>query len=328
MGRNRARFGRPAILVGFVCALLVAASRAKPPATAEKPADAAAPKATESFLRVTRDKKIPRSMDTAIVTYVPADDTREGLTVDLIGAVHVGEKSYYDDLNREFEQYDALLYELVAPDDDNVPKAGEGTNSGHPIGMLQNGMKGMLELEHQLACVNYDRPNFVHADMSPEEFAETMADRDESLTKLFFRMMGQGIAQQSKQQARNGRSTDADMMAALFSKERAVMLKRVMAEQFGDLESAMAGLDGPDGSTIITERNKVAFDVLKEQIEAGKKKIGVFYGAGHLADMEERLLKDFNLKRGETRWLTAWDLRTKKQKEREAKAAEEKSEKE
>jgi hypothetical protein len=160
--------------------------------------------------------------------------------------------------------------------------------------------------------------------MSPQEFAEKMSERDESLTKLFFRMMGQGIAQQTKQQAKNGRSAEADMMAAMFSNERAVMLKRVMAEQFGDLESAMAGLDGPEGSTIITERNKVALDVLKEQIAAGKKKIGVFYGAGHLKDMEERLEKDFHLKRGETRWLTAWDLRTKKQKEAEKKAAEEK----
>jgi len=312
---------RPALLVALLCAVFTVATRGTPPATAEKPA-ASEKKESDRFLRLTRDKKgVPRSMDTAIVTYVPADDTREGLSVDLIGAVHVGERSYYDQLNKEFEGYDALLYELVAPDDDAVPTAGQGTSNAHPIGLLQNGMKEMLELEHQLALVKYDRPNFVHADMSPEEFAETMASRDESLTKLFFRMMGQGIAQQSKQQARSGRSTEADMMAAMFSRERAVMLKRVMAEQFGDLEGAMAGLDGPDGSTIITERNKVALDVLKEQIEAGKKKIGIFYGAGHLNDMDERLLKDFNLKRGETRWLTAWDLRTKKQKERDEKEA-------
>lgn len=314
-----ARLARPAILFAFVCALFAAGSRGTPPAETEQPA-AGKSERTESFLRLVRDKKdVPRSMDTAIVTYAPDDDTREGLTVDLIGAVHVGERSYYEQLNSEFEKYDALLYELVAPDDDNVPQAGEGTSNGHPIGLLQNSMKDMLELEHQLALVKYDRPNFVHADMSPEEFAETMASRDESLTKLFFRMMGQGIAQQSKQQARNGRTAEADMMAALFSKERAVMLKRVMAEQFGDLESAMAGLDGPEGSTIITERNKVALDVLKQQIEAGKKKIGIFYGAGHLNDMEERLLNDFHLQRGDTRWITAWDLRTKKQKDRDEK---------
>jgi hypothetical protein len=323
MSGHRARFARSAIFLAALVALFSAATRGTPPGTKEKPSTAK-PKAeadTDNFIRLVRDdKKTPRSMDTAIVTYVPADDAHPGLTVDLIGAVHVGEREYYDQLNSEFEKYDALLYELVAPDDDNVPKAGRGTSNAHPIGLLQNSMKDMLELDHQLSRVKYDRPNFVHADMSPTEFAETMASRDESLTKMFFRMMGQGIAQQSKQQARNGRTAEADMMAALFSKERAVMLKRVMAEQFGDLESAMAGLDGPEGSTIITERNKVALEVLQEQIDAGKKKIGIFYGAGHLKDMEERLLKDFKLKRGETRWITAWDLRTKKQKERDSKA--------
>lgn len=318
---HRARWARLSILFCGLLALVTAATRGTPPATEEKPAP---PKATEKkgdrFIRLVRDKKgTPRSMDTAIVTYVPEGEDREGLTVDLIGAVHVGERSYYEQLNSEFEKYDALLYELVAPDDDNVPQAGEGSSNAHPIGLLQNGMKDMLELEHQLALVKYDRPNFVHADMSPEEFAETMANRDESLTKLFFRLMGQGIAQQSKQQARSGRSAEADMMAALFSKERPVMLKRVMAEQFGDLETAMAGLDGPEGSTIITERNKVALEVLQEQIAAGKKKIGIFYGAGHLNDMEERLEADFHFKRGDTRWLTAWDLRTKKQQARDEK---------
>lgn len=323
MSGHRARFARSAIFLAALVALFSAATRGTPPATKEKPSTAKPKPAadTDNFIRLVRDdKKTPRSMDTAIVTYVPADDAHPGLSVDLIGAVHVGEREYYDQLNSEFEKYDALLYELVAPDDDNVPKAGRGTSNAHPIGLLQNSMKDMLELDHQLSRVKYDRPNFVHADMSPTEFAETMASRDESLTKMFFRMMGQGIAQQSKQQARNGRTAEADMMAALFSKERAVMLKRVMAEQFGDLESAMAGLDGPEGSTIITERNKVALEVLQEQIDAGKKKIGIFYGAGHLKDMEERLLKDFKLKRGETRWITAWDLRTKKQKERDAKA--------
>jgi hypothetical protein len=314
--------------VWLVSALLVAALAASmfdvvawsaPPAAPDAARPKAEPVPHEDFVRLTRDAKGSlTAMQTAIVSYVPADESGAGLKVDLVAAVHVGERSYYEQLNREFEKYDALLYELVAPEDDNVPEAGQGTSNGHPIGLLQNGMKDMLELEHQLARVDYKRPNFVHADMSPEEFMKTMASRDESLTKLFFRLMGQGIAQQSKQQAKSGRNAEAELMAALFSNERAVRLKRVLAEQFGDLEDAMAGLDGPEGSTIITERNKVALEVLKEQIAAGKKKIGIFYGAGHLNHMEEHLLKDFHLQRGETRWLTAWDLRTEKQKQREA----------
>jgi hypothetical protein len=47
---------------------------------------------------------------------------------------------------------------------------------------------------------------------------------------------------------------------------------------------------------------------LREQIDSGKRRIGVFYGAGHLADMEKRLLADFSLERGQEQWLPAWAL--------------------
>ena len=70
-----------------------------------------------------------------------------------------------------------------------------------------------------------------------------------------------------------------------------------MAQQFESLEGSMSALDGPDGSTIITERNKRCFDVLDKQLAAGKKKIAIFYGAGHLPDMERRLDSDYGFER-------------------------------
>ena len=81
-----------------------------------------------------------------------------------------------------------------------------------------------------------------------------------------------------------------------------------MAEQFETLEGAMDALEGPHGSTIVSERNKVALKRLAEQIAAGKKKIAIFYGAGHMNDLEKRLVADFHLRRGTTDWLTAWKL--------------------
>jgi len=71
-----------------------------------------------------------------------------------------------------------------------------------------------------------------------------------------------------------------------------------MAEQMLDLESGMVIFQGKDGSTIIDHRNTKAFDVLRKQIDSGKTRIGVFYGAGHLPDMDQRLLKSFGMKRG------------------------------
>jgi hypothetical protein len=106
-------------------------------------------------------------------------------------------------------------------------------------------------------------------------------------------------------------ANDADMLLALFDRNRSHKLKQLMAEQFEDLEGAMGMFDGPDGSTIITERNKVALGVVKKQIDGGKRKLAVFYGAGHMPDMEKRLLADFPLKRDSERWLVAWQLEPK-----------------
>lgn len=255
------------------------------------------------FIRVQRDgRKRPITLDTSIVTYTSPDSD---IQVDLVGAVHIADKSYYSKLNRQFKNYDVLLYELVAPEGTRVPEG--GARSQHPIGHMQQGMKGMLELEFQLEQVDYQAKNFVHADMSPDEFAQSMKDRNESFLQMLFRMMGQASAQQSKGKG----PSDFDVLFALFAKDRARRLKQAMAVQFEDLEGQMKALQGPDGSTIITERNKKALDVLRQQIAAGKKKIGIFYGAGHLPDMSERLIDDFNLQPTREDWITAWDMSKK-----------------
>jgi len=296
-----------ALLTALVAALATPALAAKPKAEGKTPS---------KFIRLTRDAKdTPISMETAVVRYKANDDAKQDLIIALIGAVHIGEKSYYEALNKEFENYDVVLYELVAPEGTRVPKGG-GKGSSHPVGMMQDGMKDMLELEHQLQHVDYQKENFVHADMSPEAFSKSMSDRGESVWTMMFRAMGQQLAQQNRKPARGN---EADMLLALFDKNRALSLKRLMAEQFEDLEGAMSAFDGPNGSTIITERNKVALKVLAEQVAVGKKKIAVFYGAGHMPDMEERMTKDLGLHRDAESWISAWDLRSKAVREAEAK---------
>jgi len=259
------------------------------------------------FLRVVRNgKDVPTSMDTAVVRYTATEGKYAGATVDLIGAVHIGDKSYYKKLNRLFTEYDSLLYELLAKKGTRIPKGGGG-GSGHPVGMMQQGMTDVLGLAYQLEEVDYSPKNFVHADMSPNEFDEKMKERGESWMGMMFKMMGQGIAMQADG-AKDGASPEMEMLFAMFDSNRELKLKRALAKQFENMEQMMGGFDGEDGSTIITERNIAAFKVLAEELDGGKKKIGVFYGAGHLADMDERLIKEFGLKRESTTWLTAWSM--------------------
>ena len=56
------------------------------------------------FLRLSRDDQgDPLSLDTSIVRYREAEPRRDGrppLEVDLVGAVHLGSKTYYDTLDQ------------------------------------------------------------------------------------------------------------------------------------------------------------------------------------------------------------------------------------
>ncbi len=273
---------------------------------------------TPEFLRVTRDDDGgPQALQTAIASY----RLGSGAEIDLVAVVHVGHAEYYQEMNRLFERYDAVLYELVAESDD-VPLASE-SRGGSPISALQGGMKEMLELDFQLDHIDYTKANFIHADMTPAEFVGDMRERNEGVVSILGRLLGAGIAQQSRDRAAQrakaeqppvGRGaatgpSNAKMLAAMLSPNRAIALRRVLAEQFQDMDRQMVAFEGADGrSTLVTERNRKAFEVLDQQLGAGRRRIAIFYGAGHLADMDQRLRGQYQAETGEVQWLTAWRL--------------------
>ena len=255
---GRTRFCLTQLLLCLLATTICASGSAAEAGPESK--DAKEKGAATKFLRLQRDAEgTPQSLDTAIVRYVPADGTNPGLAVDLVAAIHVGDAEYYEKLNKRFAKYDVLLYELVAPEGTRIPKGGAGATRRTAVGALQGGMTSVLGLAFQLEAIDYTKENFVHADMSPEEFSKSMKDRGESFMQMFFRMMGQAMAQQNRDSAG---SSDVRLLMALFSQDRELRLKRILAEQFEDLEGAMEALEGPQGSTIISERNKRALAVL------------------------------------------------------------------
>lgn len=280
---------------------------------AQKKKDTKKP-AAGTFMRVQRDAKHqPTALETATVRYVPASG-RGDLVVDLIGVVHVGEKAYYRKLNQQFEQYDVLLYELVAPQGTRVPRGGD-RQSGNPIGMLQQLMKGVLELESQVEHIDYHKKNFVHADLSPDEMLKAMRDRGEDPLTLLLGVMADMMrqanlqARQAEKKPPDDDEPELDFFALLTDPYSAVKLKRMMATQFENEDDLIGGLGSTLGTILISDRNKAALKVLEAEIAKGRKKIGIFYGAAHMPDFEQRLKADFGLKRDSEQWLTAWDLR-------------------
>src|SRR5262245_54101160 len=100
------------------CGFLVA-QEASPPKPVERKTGPAA------YIRLQKDANgQPIALQTATVRLVSPAGQGE-LIVDLVGAVHVADKDYYDKMNHQLEEYDVVLYELVAPPGTRIPKGGK-----------------------------------------------------------------------------------------------------------------------------------------------------------------------------------------------------------
>lgn len=258
------------------------------------------------FMRIRKNAKgSPLAMETSVTRYEVTTEKGDRITVDLIGVVHIGEKKYYEDLNKRFEQYDSLLYELVAPEGTVIPKGGRQEGIGmNPVAGLQKGMQSMLGLEFQLDHIDYTKKNFTHADMTPTEFAESMKNNEESISGYALKAIGQSMAMQSAGKGGN----NVSMLMAMFSRNKEIKMRRMFAEQMQQMEAGLIMFEGKDGSTIIDHRNAKCMEVLQREIARGKKNMAIFYGAGHLPDMQRRLMSDFKMKRGGQYWMNAWSL--------------------
>lgn len=227
-----------------------------------------------------------------------------GVEVDLISAVHVGDTRYYKELERQFRKYDAMLYEMIKPKG-VVPRPG---GSGGWVGILQRAMKNALDLDFQLDAIDYRAGNFVHADLDPKTFSRLQREKGESIFSLLLKSAMRAFEQQATGRAKSSEVQMAELLAALTSADSARSLKYLLAQELVNLEQVISGFEG-DGeeSVILTERNKHAFRVFEQQVKAGKKRLGIFYGAAHMPDLEERLFAAGFEKIDET-WVTAWQI--------------------
>ncbi len=259
----------------------------------------------ERFIRVLRSESgKPLALQTAIVTYRGVETSK--VSVDLVVAVHIGEESYFQELNRAFEEYDSLLYELVARTED-VALALQNQEP-NPLSSVQRGLTDALGLRFQLDMIDYRKRNFVHADLSPEEFGESMKKRGESATSMLVRFFAAALEQQKKSDPRESLAA----LSALLEKDpkqKSLKLKRIMAAQTEDMEGLIKSINGDDGSTLITGRNARALEVLRKRIKQGDKRLAIYYGAAHMDDIEQRLESEFKMKLNRTRWIDAWNLR-------------------
>ncbi|MGK7294993.1 MAG: hypothetical protein ACNS61_04075 [Candidatus Wenzhouxiangella sp. M2_3B_020] len=252
-----------------------------------------------AFARIVEAGGEPAALEVPVMTF----RAPSGAEVDLVGAVHVADRAYFAELDRRLSEYPVVLYELVGePGSVRAPR-GASTSM---VGLLQGGMKDALGLAFQLEEIDYARDNMVHADLTASEFSDSMRQRGESLVGLMFRAWAIALAEQG---GAAGARENAGLLKVLFAEDRQLALKRVLASQLAEQGDLLERLSGRDGSTLIEVRNARALERLAERLDAGAERIAIFYGAGHIPDLAERLVDEFGMRHVGTEWLEAWDLR-------------------
>jgi hypothetical protein len=294
------------------CPWAVWADTATPPAKVSEatPAEAApAVAAGPDYVRMAEDDKSNR-LEVSIATFTLPD----GRIVDLFGVVHLADAAYYQDVNQRLGTYDAVLFELLGdPAALQNPAAPDPTVPAprpHPLRGLQQGIGNVFKLSFQLEQIDYTRPNFVHADASTEEFSKMQADRGESMMKLLMKSFELSNDPAFKDKIGDaGELGLADLVMLFYSQKSMLRIKGIFAKLLAESEQLMAGGLLEKDNAIIDGRNDVALKKLNEVLtDPAKKRVAIFYGAGHMPSMEAALHERLKAKRTGETWLAAWTM--------------------
>lgn len=224
----------------------------------------------------------------------------QGEKLELTGAIHIGDKSYYEEINAHLRQFDAVLFEMVASPEDialmvkgekRAERKEEQVSLTEIYKMLAD---DILHLTSQMDHVDYRLPSMVHADFTDKEFGAALKERGLSPEEL----TGSVSPGRLKLMLR--------IIKFFIPADDPAAVKRLMAPMFGRMASGMAG-NAKLEELIINERNKRVMEVLGQQLAAGKKNIGIFYGAGHFTDLTTRL-EEKGWKQTGDNWRTAWTI--------------------
>ena len=233
-----------------------------------------------------------------------------GQRVDLIGAVHIADDAYYQELNRRFGAYDSVLFELVG--DPKGLTAPSADTSSSAVSIIQQTAGQYLKLRFQLDAVDYTRKNMVHADATAEEFDRMQKERGESMLTLFGRAMQAQMAADMTGSANASTANGLDtfgLIRILMSRDSAAEFKKALAKVLAQTESLTATMEGENGSAILSGRNEVVGRRIKEVLANKKqRRIAVFYGCAHMPGIETSLVKDMKATAAGEEWLAAWTM--------------------
>jgi len=279
-------------------------------------------------MQVVRSDSGPFELQIALREFRPAK--RSGPAIWLVAVSHIGDTNYYAAVQRHLDARALVLFEGVSerhsrhssdspgspPLSNNALVKGddESTQSS-----LQSTLANSLGLAFQLDAIDYDRPHFQNSDLTIRQMQALLTENaganqehgsgppgksDPQLSNLVGIMDGSSVL---------GAILHAGVKLLGSSPKLQALTKVAVIELFGNLEGDISQSPALPAEmkrlidVLIQGRNRVVVNDLKAELPKLRKRdsVAVFYGAGHMHDLEMRIRSDLNYRPANQLWLTA-----------------------
>lgn len=281
--------------------------------------DPTIPIRVEPVMQVAPTGPAAYELQLAARTFVPR--AGEGPKVRLVAAIHIGDRAYYERVQRILDADTVVLYEGVGTRRDEFKERAPGRRAD----ALYTKVAEALGLISQYEGIDYRREHFHNADLTQGEMLARL--RGDTLTTPKPEGPDQVLGAPAKQAEakynlmmdamRGGGLTGlfADLGLAFIKHNPRLRTSVKLALMGADPAASEAELGrklgGESGrrvaKLILDERNQAAISGLRRHI--GQRKAGetvtLFYGAAHLAAIEEALQRRFGYVPEKTEWLVA-----------------------
>ena len=243
------------------------------------------------------------ALEVALRRFVPAGRGIGTSEVWLVGVTHLGTSNYYARLQQFLDRQDLVLFEGIGAKNKQFRSTqSEGFS-------LQPALAKALGLRFQLTTINYDQPRWENSDLSVAELIRRLPPDQETggFKQLMAVFDGEG--------ALGGIAKLGVSLLALSPRLQA-SAKLMLIETLGGFDGQMPdttelGFDTKELlRVLIEERNAVVVRDLRAALKESHliHRIAVFYGAGHMVDLEHRLRQELALVPVEDQWLRAFGV--------------------
>jgi hypothetical protein len=171
---------------------------------------------------------------------------------------------------------------------------------------LQSDLARSLNLAFQLDAIDYGHENWQCSDMSMDQLQRAMNERGADFELIEGTLAGSSFpAKIARALLWLIRSMDAISGGQVSDTIKVVLIEMLADESL--IELSMTQFDEGFAEAIINDRNQVVIEDLKTLIaeRPDVESVGIFYGAGHLADLGDRLEQQLGYEAAETEWMPA-----------------------